>query len=125
MDYLARLKAEKRPPQVLTKLTKAPSVGSVSTPTPRISRSQAKDYTPADLVEMDRLLRELAQLEGWSPALLDEALACRQRMAPARVLEVLAQLRKWTAAALAPWPESPPERPKIVLTVFDGDKGAV
>lgn len=136
MSYLDKLreveKYRKAPPPAPTKPTEVAfvgppgaSVGSVGTPPAPFANIRGSDYTSADLQEIDRLLAQLAEMEGWTEGELAEALDCRRRMAPARVLEVLGQLRKWAAAALAPWPDNPPERPKIVLTVFDGDKGAV
>lgn len=74
-----------------------------------------EDYTSADLEEMDRLISQLGQLEGWTEAELSEALDHRQRMAPCRVLLVLRQLREWVATRLARWPEQPEQRAPIKL----------
>ena len=73
------------------------------------------DYTLADLQEIDRLLRELAQMEGWSDAELADRLDQRQRMAPVNVLPVLQEIRAAHKVALAGWPEPPKERSNIRL----------
>ena len=73
------------------------------------------DYTAADLSEMDGLLRQLAELEDWSPDELADALDQRRRMAPIRVPEALGQLRESVNRSLAPWPGKPAERSRIVL----------
>jgi hypothetical protein len=82
-------------------------------------------YTPADLKKMDALLRELAELEGWTPAELEEMLDRRRRMAPARVPEVLQTLQASRDAQLANWPAQPKERARFALTtltVIEGGK---
>jgi hypothetical protein len=94
-------------------------------PISSISRSDDPNglgYTLADLKEMDKLLRELAQLEGWTLAELEEMLDRRRRMAPARVPQALKDLRAGSKAALAPWPEKPARRAVVVLTVLEGGK---
>jgi hypothetical protein len=110
------------PTPALTKPTKPPSVSFVSS-TPatiseksaRIQKPEAWDYELADLKEMDRLLKELADLEGWTDAELADLLDERRRMAPANVRSMLEAVRKAHAMALAPWPEPPKERSNIVL----------
>lgn len=110
------------PTPALTKPTKPPSVSFVSS-TPatiseksaRIQKPEAWDYELADLKEMDRLLKELADLEGWTDAELADLLDERRRMAPANVRSMLEAVRKAHAMALAPWPDSPKERSSIVL----------
>lgn len=82
-------------------------------------------YTQDDLKQMDQLLRELAELEGWTPAELEEMLDKRRRMAPARVPEVLNTLQSARDAQLACWPESPAKRSRFsltTLTVIEGGK---
>jgi hypothetical protein len=71
------------------------------------------EYAPADLEEMDRLLHELAEQEGWTPAALEGMLDQRRWMAPARVMECLQQLREACA--------EPPEKPRVkpVLCLLD------
>jgi hypothetical protein len=71
---------------------------------------------------MDRLIRELGSLEGWSDAEIEEKLAERRRMAPGRVPEALRELRAKAAASLAPWPERPAKRSRIILCVIQGGK---
>ncbi len=93
------------------------------------SEPPAKDegYTLADLVEMDDLIRQLAEIEGWTSAELAEARDERRRMAPARVPEVLRQLRYWVKAGLAGWPDKPAKRAQIrlcQLIVIEGGKSA-
>lgn len=72
-------------------------------------------YTLADLKEMDRLLRELAKLEGWNDDELADLIDQLGRMAPANVPAALAAIRKAHADSLAPWPTPPAKRSKIVL----------
>jgi hypothetical protein len=72
-------------------------------------------YTTADLAEMDKLLREICELEGRSDDELDELLGQRSRMAPVNVLNALAALRIARERALAPWPERPTTRARITL----------
>lgn len=72
-------------------------------------------YTVDDLKEMDRLLRELAKLEGWSDEELADLTDQLGRMAPANVPAALAAIRKAHADSLAPWPTPPAKRSKIVL----------
>lgn len=72
-------------------------------------------YTPADLKEMDKLLRELAHMEGWSDQELDARLSERQRMAPVNVPKTLGALRLAVRAELAQWPEKPANRAVVVL----------
>ena len=79
-------------------------------------------YTQADLTEMDRLLRQLAELEGWTPEELADMLDQRRRMAPVNVPKALKQLGEANAAALAPWPNPPKERAKVVLCVITGGR---
>lgn len=89
-----------------------------------------KDYAPADLEEMDRLIRELAQMEGWPAEELTDKLDQRRRMAPVNVLPVLREIREAHRAALAVWPHKPAKRSDIrlckldhvELAVIDGDK---
>lgn len=73
------------------------------------------DYTASDLAEIDRLIHQLAEIEGWSPADLEDALDQRRRMAPVRVLEALRELREAVKRSLDPWPEKPAKRSRIVL----------
>lgn len=80
-----------------------------------LSPKPGDDYTLADLAEMDRLIRQLAMLEGWDSSELDARLSERRRMAPANVVEALQALRAAARAALAPWPERPAERATIAL----------
>ena len=97
-----------------------PSVATVAT-VAAISGSQSQgpavswDYSAADLSEMDGLIRQLAELEDWSPDELADALDQRRRMAPIRVPEALGQLRESVKRSLAPWPGKPAERSRIVL----------
>jgi len=99
-------------------LLTAISSGAV-TPVTQVTHSAAcggdDAYTLADLQEMDRLLRDLAQLEGWSNAELQDLLDQRQRMAPANVPAMLQTLRLARGAALAPWPDQPAKRSRIRL----------
>jgi hypothetical protein len=83
------------------------------------------DYTLADLKEMDNLIRQLAEIEHWTPEEKAEALDGRRRMAPARVPEVLRQLREWVKKGLAGWPAKPTNRSRIVfcrLVLIQGGK---
>jgi hypothetical protein len=73
------------------------------------------DYTVVELQEMDRLLRQLAELEGWSAAQLEMMLDERRRMAPVNVRKALAALRLAHGEAMAPWPEPPARRARITL----------
>jgi hypothetical protein len=97
-----------------TKPTKPTSVSFVSTPPPTFSRKE-RDYSTSDLAEMDRLIRELAQLEGWENDELEQMLDERRRMAPCNVRKALAALRIATREALAPWPDRPANRARITL----------
>jgi hypothetical protein len=112
----------------LTKPTKPPFVSSVSSPPAAVRPNRADSgwgYTPADLKKMDALLLELAELEGWTPAELEEMLDRRRRMAPARVPEVLQTLQASRDAQLASWPAQPKERARFALTtltVIEGGK---
>lgn len=95
------------------------NISSVSKP------GQGWGYAPADLKKMDALLRELAELEGWTPAELEEMLDKRRRMAPARVPEVLKTLQASRDAQLANWPTQPEKRARFALTtltVIEGGK---
>jgi hypothetical protein len=110
------------PTPALTKPTKPPSVSFVSSSPAtnpekpaRIQKAEAWDYELSDLQEMDRLLRELADLEGWTVEELADLLDERRRMAPANVRSMLEAVRTAHALALAPWPEAPKERSDIVL----------
>jgi hypothetical protein len=87
------------------------NISNISKP----SDPEGWDYELADLKEMDRLLCELAELEGWTDEELADLLNERRRMAPANVRSMLEAVRKAHAMALAPWPESPKERSSIVL----------
>jgi len=89
---------------------------------PQRAEEPEQDYTAADLVEIDTLLRELAQLEGWTSTELEEQLDQRRRMAPARVAAVLGALRAARREALAPWPERPAKRSSVELCVLTGGK---
>lgn len=87
--------------------------------------AKGSDYTLADLAEVDRLLRELANLEEWPADELSQKLDQRQRMAPVRVPGALQELRAAHKAALAIWPNRPSKRSEIALchlTVIDGGK---
>jgi hypothetical protein len=75
----------------------------------------SNDYTDRDLAEMDRLIRELAQLEGWENDELEQMLDERRRMAPCNVRKALAALRIATREALAPWPNRPAKRARVTL----------
>lgn len=97
-----------------TKPTKAPFGGFGSSPQAAIS-PEAWDYTVADLSEMEVMIRQLAELEDWSPAELEGALDQRRRMAPIRVPEALGELREAVERSLGPWPEKPAKRSRIVL----------
>jgi hypothetical protein len=114
----------------LTKPTKPPFVSSVSSDRAAVSPNPPDPhgwgYTPADLKKMDSLLRELAELEGWTPAELEEMLDRRRRMAPARVPEVLKTLQAARDTGLATWPQAPAKRSRFsltTLTVIEGGKG--
>jgi len=74
-------------------------------------------YTQADLEEMDKLMRELAECEDWPEDALRKALADRKRMAPVRVPGALQAIRKAHRAAVAVWPGSPATRTEIVLCI--------
>jgi hypothetical protein len=113
----------------LTKPTKPPFVSSVSSPPatfpPKQGDPHGWGYTQDDLKKMDRLLRELAEIEGWTADELEEMLDKRRRMAPARVPEVLKELEVARDNQLAPWPKSPKKRAEIrltTLTVIEGGK---
>jgi hypothetical protein len=112
----------------LTKPTKPPFVSSVSSPPAAVRPNRADSgwgYTPADLKKMDALLRELAELEGWTPAELEEMLDKRRRMAPARVPEVLKTLQAARDTQLSTWPQAPAKRSSFsltTLTVIEGGK---
>lgn len=83
------------------------------------------DYTIDDLKELRRLIRELGQLERWTDEELADAIDQSNRMAPVNVATVLRQLREWTKAALAPWPEKPTTRAPLKLcrlVVIQGGK---
>jgi hypothetical protein len=77
------------------------------------------EYTPADLAEMDKLLRELAKLEGWSDHELADKLDQRRRMAPVNVLPVLEEIREAHKAALCVWPAKPAKHSDIRLCKLD------
>ena len=82
-------------------------------------------YTKEDLAEMDSLIQQLAEIEHWSPEELAEAMDGRRRMAPARVQEVLQQLRYWVDSGIGRTPERPAKRSRIVfcrLSVIQGGK---
>ena len=119
-------KARKRTPTPANPAKAAnpePSISKIS----EISSDATADphgcgYSQADLQEMDRLLRQLAELEGWTPAELQEMLDQRRRMAPARVSEALKQLQDANDAAIAPWPDAPRQRAKVFLCVITGGK---
>lgn len=93
-----------------TKPTKPSSVSSVSS-----APATSEDYTRADLTELDRLLLEMAEIEGWTPAELGDLQDERRRMAPCNVRKALAALRIARDGALAPWPEKPAKRAQITL----------
>jgi hypothetical protein len=79
------------------------------------------EYTPADLDEMDRLLREIARLDHWPPSRLERMLDERRRMAPINVPAALRLLRaEFAKAALDP--EKPTKRAPVVLCVIKGGK---
>jgi hypothetical protein len=82
------------------------------------------DYTQTDIQEMDKLLRELAKLEGWSEAELVAKLDQRRRMAPVNVRPVLQEIRAAHRAALAVWPNQP-HRSDIRLCNLDHVRLAV
>lgn len=106
-----------------TKPTKQASVSFVSTPPPPFPAPKAGDYTLADLQELDRLIRELGGLEGRTDAEIDAMLSERRRMAPTSVPGALEAISAAHRAALAPWPEPPAKRSKVVLCVIEGGKG--
>ncbi|QSA97131.1 hypothetical protein [Methylococcus sp. EFPC2] len=55
--------------------------------------------TPEDLAELDGLIVRLCELWPWSKDKASKLLACRERMAPARVAEDLARFRSWVRHA--------------------------
>lgn len=121
-DLRALIRANKGP--LLEALTE--KVTPVTLVTDSYGEGHRGDYSPDDLEEMDRLLRELAVLEGWSAQELSNLLDERQRMAPANVKAMLLAVRAARRAALAPWPNPPTKRSCIrlcKLTVIDGGKG--
>jgi hypothetical protein len=88
-------------------------------------RDQAWDYTPADLAEMDKKLRELAELESWSASELDGLLDELRRMAPCNVRAALVAIRKAHESSLGVWPKPPATRSRFTLCrlrVIDGGK---
>ena len=102
-------------------------ISSFSISKPRVAED---DYTLADLDEMDRLLRELARMEGWSDEELTGKMDERQRMAPVNVIPVLNEIREAHKAALAIWPQKAKrsdirlcKNGHVELAVIDGYKG--
>lgn len=81
----------------------------------REAAKQAWDYTLDDLQELEQILRELAQLEGWSAEELQARLWERQHMAPGNVRKALHALRLAHRSALATWPERPAKRAVVTL----------
>jgi hypothetical protein len=79
-------------------------------------------YGPEDLAEMDRLLHELARLEGWSAAELADTLDQRRRMAPVNVAAALRLLRARAKAARDTKPDKPTRRVPVTLCVIQGGK---
>ena len=115
---------EKGASPVLTKLTKPPFVGSVSS---RPAPIPADDGDPTDeeLNEMDRLIVELSDMEGWPKEELQRVRDERSRMALANVRKALRRLRLSHRNALAIWPTPPQKRSRVVLcelelVVIDG-----
>lgn len=72
-------------------------------------------YTTADLTEMDKLLKEICELEDRSDKELAELRDQRSRMAPANVLKALDALRIARDEAMKTWPDAPATRARIVL----------
>lgn len=112
----------KAPTSELTKPTKGAFVSNVSTPPapfPQSGRTDPavddEDYGPADLVKMDDLLRQLAELEGWPVERLTACLDERRRMAPVNVMPTLRGLQAAVRDALAIWPNKPTWRANIQL----------
>lgn len=81
-------------------------------------------YNAQTLREIDALIRELGDLEGWTDAEIEAKLAERQRMAPRRVPGALEHLKTRTAEALKPWPNRPAKRSSVALCVIDGGKSS-
>lgn len=112
-----------------TKPTKPHFVSSVSSHPAHLQEKFAP-YTLADLEEMDRLLKQLADMEGWSADELADKLDQRKRMAPVNVMPVLREIRAAHKAAMAVWPEKPKQRSNlrlckleaVELAVIDGGK---
>jgi len=72
-------------------------------------------YTQQELVEMDKLLVQLAEMEDWPDDELAGALLQRRRMAPVRVPEALRAIREAHRGAMAVWPNAPSKRSVINL----------
>lgn len=116
------------------KAHKADLIATLTSPRTQVAQvarpmgeSQDEEYTLADLAEMDKLLRELAELEGWTKAELEEQIDESRRMAPANVQAALRAIRSAHRMALGGWPEKPAKRSRIILcrlTVIDGGKAA-
>lgn len=100
-------------------------ISGISNISKAVAPEQAWGYTPADLAEMDKKLRELAELESWSASELDGLLDELRRMAPANVPAALAAIRRAHKASLGVWPKAPRERSRFTLcklVVIDGGK---
>jgi hypothetical protein len=81
---------------------------------------EEETYTLADLAEMDRLLHEIARLEGWSAAELADKIDQRTRMAPIKVQPALRLLR--ASAKGETEPDKRTKRVPVVLCVIAGGK---
>ena len=95
-------------------------ISNISGTTPPDPEAFDWGYTAADLVEMDRLIRQLAELEGWSEEELAAKLDELGRMAPINVPDALKRHQAANAAALAPWPNPPKERAVVRLCLLTG-----
>jgi hypothetical protein len=83
---------------------------------------EEETYTLADLADMDRLLHEIARLEGWSAAELADRLDQRRRMASVNVLTALRLLRAGANGAGDTKPDKPTKRVPVALCVIAGGK---
>ena len=74
------------------------------------SKPLVRDYTLADIAELDKAINRLCDLAGYSGAVRTEMLEARKAMQPALILEELAALREMVKE-LQPKPAEAPAKP--------------
>lgn len=82
-----------------------------------------REYTAAALAEMDSLLREIASLERWAPAELEDSLDQRRRMSPVNVYGALQALRAARDASAHRPSAKRAKRTRIALCIIEAPAG--